>query len=201
MQNELVINKEQQRKGRIIFLMITIFFVVPILVVVLMFKFNWRPTGQSVGELVQPARLLITPSTLKDNNNNSQTSFWGDKWNMVYIAKQCDKACIDRVHDMRQIHISTYKDIFRVQSVLITQQQDVSSLQAQYPQLIIINQSVQDIENLATQFNIHDEDALLANRVYFVDPLGHMMMSYTSNIEAAYIRKDLTRLLKFSWAG
>jgi hypothetical protein len=60
---------------------------------------------------------------------------------------------------------------------------------------------VQDIENLATQFNIHDEDALLANRVYFVDPLGHMMMSYTSNIEAAYIRKDLTRLLKFSWAG
>jgi hypothetical protein len=201
MQNELVIDKEQQRKGRIIFLMITIFFVVPILVVVLMFKFNWRPTGQSVGELVQPARLLITPSTLKDNNNNSQTSFWGDKWNMVYIAKQCDKACIDRVHDMRQIHISTYKDIFRVQSVLITQQQDVSSLQAQYPQLIIINQSVQDIENLATQFNIHDEDALLANRVYFVDPLGHMMMSYTSNIEAAYIRKDLTRLLKFSWAG
>jgi hypothetical protein len=201
MQNELVIDKEQQRKGRIIFLMITIFFVVPILVVVLMFKFNWRPTGQSVGELVQPARLLITPSTLKDNNNNSQTSFWGDKWNMVYVAKQCDKACIDRVHDMRQIHISTYKDIFRVQSVLITQQQDVSSLQAQYPQLIIINQSVQDIENLATQFNIHDEDALLANRVYFVDPLGHMMMSYTSNIEAAYIRKDLTRLLKFSWAG
>jgi hypothetical protein len=201
MQNELVIDKEQQRKGRIIFLMITIFFVVPILVVVLMFKFNWRPTGQSVGELVQPARLLITPSTLKDNNNNSQTSFWGDKWNMVYVAKQCDKACIDRVHDMRQIHISTYKDIFRVQSVLITQQQDVSSIQAQYPQLIIINQSVQDIENLATQFNIHDEDALLANRVYFVDPLGHMMMSYTSNIEAAYIRKDLTRLLKFSWAG
>jgi hypothetical protein len=201
MQNELVIDKEQQRKGRIIFLMITIFFVVPILVVVLMFKFNWRPTGQSVGELVQPARLLITPSTLKDNNNNSQTSFWGDKWNMVYIAKQCDKACIDRVHDMRQIHISTYKDIFRVQSVLITQQQDVSSIQAQYPQLIIVNQSVQDIENLATQFNIHDEDALLANRVYFVDPLGHIMMSYTSNIEAAYIRKDLTRLLKFSWAG
>ncbi len=201
MQNELVIDKEQQRKGRIIFLMITIFFVVPILVVVLMFKFNWRPTGQSVGELVQPARLLITPSTLKDNNNNSQTSFWGDKWNMVYVAKQCDKACVDRVHDMRQIHISTYKDIFRVQSVLITQQQDVSSLQAQYPQLIIINQSVQDIENLATQFNLHDEDALLANRVYFVDPLGHMMMSYTSNIEAAYIRKDLTRLLKFSWAG
>ncbi|MFA6041804.1 MAG: hypothetical protein WC733_09910, partial [Methylophilus sp.] len=139
MQNELVIDKEQQRKGRIIFLMITIFFVVPILVVVLMFKFNWRPTGQSVGELVQPARLLITPSTLKDNNNNSQTSFWGDKWNMVYVAKQCDKACIDRVHDMRQIHISTYKDIFRVQSVLITQQQDVSSIQAQYPQLIIIN--------------------------------------------------------------
>jgi hypothetical protein len=201
MQNELVIDKEQQRKGRLIFLMIAIFFIVPIFVVVLMFKFDWRPTGQSVGELVQPARLLITPATLKDNHNHSQTSFWGDKWNMVYVAKQCDKACIDRVHDMRQIHISTYKDIFRVQSVLITQQQDVSSIQNQYPQLIIINQSEQDVANLATQFNIGDAEALLDNRVYFVDPLGHIMMSYTPKIEAAYIRKDLTRLLKFSWAG
>jgi hypothetical protein len=201
MQSELGINKEQQRKGRIIFLMIAIFFVVPILVVVLMFKFNWKPTGHSVGELVQPARLVITPATLKDNNGHPQTNFWGDKWNMVVVANQCEKACLDRLHDIRQIHVSTYKEIFRVQRVLITQQQDVANIQKLYPDMMIINQSVHDIENLATQFNIHGEDALYANRVYFVDPLGHIMMSYTPNIEAAYIRKDLMRLLKFSWAG
>lgn len=201
MQNELGINKEQQRKGRIIFLMIAIFFVVPIIVVILMFKFNWKPTGQSAGELVRPARLLITPATLKDSHNHIQTRFWGDKWNMVFVANQCEKVCLDRLHDMRQIHVSTYKEIFRVQRILITQQQDVTDIQKLYPDMMIINQSVHDIENLATQFNIREEDALYANRVYFVDPLGHIMMSYTPNIQAAYVRKDLMRLLKFSWAG
>ncbi|MGZ8271367.1 MAG: SCO family protein [Methylophilus sp.] len=201
MQSELEINKKQQRKGRIIFLMIAIFFVVPIFVVILMFKFNWKPTGQSAGELLRPARLLITPATLKDNHNHAQTSFWGDKWSMVFVANQCEKVCSERLHDMRQIHVSTYKEIFRVQRVLITQQQDVTDIQKLYPDMMIINQSVHDIENLATQFNIRGENALYANRVYFVDPLGHIMMSYTPNIKAAYVRKDLMRLLKFSWAG
>jgi hypothetical protein len=201
MQNEMELNKQQQRKGRIIFLMIAIFFAVPILVVILMFKFNWKPTGKSVGELVQPPRLLVTPSTLRDNKNNLQTKFWDDKWNIVFVANRCEKTCMDRLHDIRQIHVSTYKDIFRVQRVLITEQLDVGDIQKQYPKLIIINQSSQDIENFSTQFNINNESALAANRVYFVDPLGHLMMSYPLKTKAADIRKDLVRLLKYSWAG
>jgi cytochrome oxidase Cu insertion factor (SCO1/SenC/PrrC family) len=201
MQNELEINKEEQRKGRMVFLMIAVFFTIPILVVVLMFKFNWKPTGQSIGELVKPPRLIITPSTLMDNKNNAQTNFWGDKWNIVFVANRCEKVCMDRLHDIRQIHVSTYKEIFRVQRVLITEQADVTNIQEKYPKLIIINQSTQDIASLATQFNINGEDALSSNRVYFVDPLGHIMMSYPLNTEAADIRKDLMRLLKFSWAG
>jgi hypothetical protein len=201
MQNEFEINIEQQRKGRIIFLMIAIFFAVPILVVILMFKFNWKPTGKSVGELVQPPRLLVTPSTLRDHENNLQTKFWEDKWNIVFVANRCEKTCMDRLYDIRQIHVSTYKDIFRVQRVLITPQLDVESIQRQYPKLIIINQSPQDIEDFSTQFNMNNESALNANRVYFVDPLGHVMMSYPLNTKAADIRKDLVRLLKYSWAG
>jgi hypothetical protein len=201
MQNEFEINIEQQRKGRIIFLMIAIFFAVPILVVILMFKFNWKPTGKSVGELVQPPRLLVTPSTLRDHENNLQTKFWEDKWNIVFVANRCEKTCMDRLYDIRQIHVSTYKDIFRVQRVLITPQLDVESIQKQYPKLIIINQSPQDIEDFSTQFNMNNESALNANRVYFVDPLGHVMMSYPLNTKAADIRKDLVRLLKYSWAG
>jgi cytochrome oxidase Cu insertion factor (SCO1/SenC/PrrC family) len=201
MQNELEINKEEQRKGRMVFLMIAVFFTIPILVVVLMFKFNWKPTGQSIGELVKPPRLIITPSTLMDNKNNVQTNFWGDKWNIVFLANRCESACMERLHDIRQIHVSTYKEIFRVQRVLITEQADVTNIQEKYPKLIIINQSTQDIASLATQFNINGEDALSSNRVYFVDPLGHIMMSYPLNTEAADIRKDLMRLLKFSWAG
>lgn len=201
MQTEFNIDTAQQRRGRMIFIMMAIFFIVPIVVVVMMIKFDWRPGGQSLGELVQPPRLLQTSPNLLDNKGNAQTAFWGDKWNMVLVAEACETACLSKLHDMRQIHVSTYKDIIRVQRVLITHQADVNKLVEMYPDMMIINGSAEGVSQLATQFNIKDENALLTNRIYFVDPLGHIMMSYPVTTPAANIRKDLVRLLKFSWAG
>lgn len=201
MQNEVKIDVEQQRRGRMIFLMMAIFFIVPIVVVVTMIKMDWRPGGQSLGELVQPARLLSADAQLLDVKGAAQPKFWGDKWNMVFVANTCEQVCLNKLHDMRQIHVSTYKDIIRVQRVLITHQADISAIQTMYPDMLILNQPTGSIDALAEQFNIQAEDARIANRIYFVDPLGHLMMSYTPATPAANIRKDLVRLLKFSWAG
>lgn len=201
MQNEVKIEAAQQRRGRMIFLMMAIFFIVPIVVVVAMIKMDWRPGGQSMGELVQPARLLNADPHLMDSKGNAQSKFWGDKWNVVFVAKTCEQVCLNKLHDMRQIHVSTYKDIIRVQRVLITHQADISAIQTMYPDMLILNQPTGSIDALAEQFNIQAEDARIANRIYFVDPLGHLMMSYPQATPAANIRKDLVRLLKFSWAG
>ena len=201
MQNELNIDEAQQRRGRMIFIMMAIFFTVPIVIVVLMIKYDWRPGGQSLGELVQPARLIQTDTQLLDRKGAQQAKFWGDKWNIVLVAEHCEATCLSKLHDMRQIHVSTYKDIMRVQRVLITHQTDVTQLEAMYPDMMILNSSAESIRSLAQQFNIKDENALLTNRIYFVDPLGHIMMSYPATTPAANIRKDLVRLLKFSWAG
>jgi hypothetical protein len=201
MQNELNIDGEQQRRGRMIFIMMAIFFTVPIVIVVLMIKYDWRPGGQSLGELVQPPRLIQTDSQLLDRKSAQQSKFWGDKWNIVLVAERCEATCLSKLHDMRQIHVSTYKDIMRVQRVLITHQTDVTQLESMYPDMMILNSSAESISSLAQQFNIKDENALLTNRIYFVDPLGHIMMSYPAMTTAANIRKDLVRLLKFSWAG
>jgi cytochrome oxidase Cu insertion factor (SCO1/SenC/PrrC family) len=201
MQNEIKIDVAQQRRGRMIFIMMAIFFIVPIVVVVAMIKYDWRPGGKSQGELVQPPRLIQTNSSLVDIAGTQQSKFWGDKWNMVFVAKECDTVCESKLHDMRQIHVSTYKDIIRVQRVLITHQSDVTKLVEMYPDMMILNRSAESIDGLAQQFNIQNENALLANRVYFVDPLGHIMMSYPVTTPATSIRKDLVRLLKFSWAG
>lgn len=201
MQNELSIDVSQQRRGRMIFIMMAIFFIVPIVVVVMMIKFDWRPGGQSMGELIQPPRLIQSPSNLVDNKGQSQPKFWGDKWNMVLVSSNCDAVCMGKLHDMRQIHVSTYKDIIRVQRVFITHQTDVSRFVEMYPDMLILNGPTDSVDALATQFNIKEENALQSNRIYFVDPLGHIMMSYPQATPAADIRKDLVRLLKFSWAG
>ena len=195
------IDSKKQRKGRAIFLMMLTFFVVPIIAVILMFKFNFKPTGESRGELITPPKLIQTTKTLQDNNGKDSHEFWVEKWNMVYVTDTCEAACMKKLTDMRQIHVSLYKDIPRTQRVLITNAQDLSKIKKDFPDLTVINQPATDIKALSAQFDLKGENALQSNRLYLVDPLGHMMMSYPANADPADIRKDLARLLRYSWAA
>ena len=70
-----------------------------------------------------------------------------------------------------------------------------------FPDLFIINQPVNEVVNLSKQFQLKDEIVMASNRLYIVDPLGHLMMSYQSPVPLADVRKDLIRLLRYSWAG
>ena len=64
-----------------------IFFVVPLLVVFLMYKYNWMPSGTSVGELVKPARLMRDVSQLKNDAGSSlPNTFWKERWSIVYAV-------------------------------------------------------------------------------------------------------------------
>lgn len=200
---QLDLNAEQQRKGRLVVISMVIFFLVPIFVVVLMYKFNWKPaTGVSLGELVTPARLIAMPNNLKDNNNQAVTAdFWKDKWSIVYIAAKCEQTCEAKLHDMRQIHVSLYKEMPRAQRVLVTEQLENAKYKAMYPELFIIDKPANSLADLTTQFNIGAESAVNSDRIYLVDPLGHIMMSYPSSALAKDIRKDISQLLRYSWAG
>lgn len=200
--NKQLTELEQQRKGRLVFIAMLIFFIVPIIVVMMMYKFNWMPSGASVGELVRPARLLSISRELKNNQGATLPShFWQERWSIVYVAAECQKPCLDKLHDMRQLHVSFYKDMPRVQRVLITTTADTLSIKRDYPDLIVINQPVDHITEFSQQFQMHNENVFSSNRLYVVDPLGHLMMSYDDKLSLAAVRKDLIRLLKFSWAG
>jgi hypothetical protein len=200
--NKQLTELEKQRKGRLVFIAMLIFFIVPLIVVMMMYKFNWMPSGASVGELVRPARLLNISRELKNNQGIALPSqFWMERWSIVYIAGECQKPCLDKLHDMRQLHVSLYKDMPRVQRVLITKTLDTLSIKRDYPDLIVINQPVDYISGFSQQFQMHNENVFSSNRLYVVAPLGHLMMSYDSKLSLAAVRKDLIRLLKFSWTG
>lgn len=203
MQNDQQLSElEMQRKGRKVFLLMLVFFIVPIIVVIMMYKLNWKPSGASIGELVSPARLLNSSKELKSNEGLVlPAKFWKEKWSVVYVAADCEKACLDKLHDMRQLHVSLYKDIDRAQRVLITTSQDVANIKRDYPDLIVINQPTANVLNFVRQFQIDGENTVSSNRLYLVDPLGHLMMSYQSKVPLADVRKDITRLLRYSWAG
>lgn len=193
---------DMQRKGRRVFVYMIIFFVVPIIVVALMYQLNWKPAGVSLGELVTPPRLLGSSLELKTNDAVALSPvFWKERWSIVYVADNCEQVCLDKLHAMRQLHASLYKDIGRAQRVLITSNQDVAAIKQDYPGLIIINQPEVAVASLVQQFQLDGENIKTSHRLYLVDPLGHLMMSYQASVPLSDVRKDVARLLRYSWAG
>lgn len=193
---------EMQRKGRKVFMLLVVFFIVPIFVVILMYKFNWKPIGKSLGELVNPPHLISSSTELTDNKELTLSDqFWKKKWSIVYVANECGQTCLDKLRNLRQLHVSLYKDIERAQRILITNTQDVAKIQQDYPDLIIINKPQASVLNLAKEFQINTENPMASNRIYLVDSLGYLMMSYPQTTPLADVRKDVTRLLRYSWAG
>jgi hypothetical protein len=192
----------RQGRGRLMLISMLIFFVTPILVVIAMYKLDWRPQGNSVGELVVPARLLNMQHTLLLSDGKLvPANIWKDKWSMLYVAGDCAEQCNRKLHVMRQLHVSLYKEIPRMQRVLITTSQDVTAFNKAYPELLIMNQPVVEISALSEQFQVNNEPAMSSDRIYLIDPLGHLMMSFAPDTDPALIRKDITRLMKYSWAG
>lgn len=192
----------QQRRGRLILLCMLIFFITPIIAVVAMYKLDWRPKGESIGELVTPAKALTMQQPLVSSDGNvASINLLKDKWSMVYMTADCDAQCKDKLHQMRQLHVSLYKEIPRMQRLLFTTVSDVTEIKQNYPDLLILNQPKTDIISFSEQFNIHNETSMTAGRIYLIDPLGHLIMSYSASTSPARVRKDITRLMKYSWTG
>lgn len=191
-----------QPRGRWMLLWLFIFFAAPLIMVTLMYQLDWHPAGSSRGEMLSPPRLLAMPAAMLESGAQPVAAdFWKERWSMVYIADQCDERCSKRLYDMRQIHASLAKNVNRVQRVLITQQTDVASIRQRYPDLVILQPSTAALPELTQQFDLADAPAGNAARVYVVDPLAYLMMSYPASIPASDIRKDLGRLLAYAWAG
>ena len=197
--------KSQQTKGRIVLIALVVFFAAPLFVVMAMYRFDWHPKGQSYGDLIEPVVPIKLTETFKDVKTLDTTveskMLWHDKWSAVILAEKCEAACQKRFHDARQIHASLEKDMNRLQRILITKQQDLADLQKQYPDLVILNQPTADVAALAKQFDVDGVSAYTSDRVYMVDPLGNLMLSYSNNVKPVEMRKDWVRLLKYSWAG
>ena len=199
------LEKQKQTKGRLFLLAMVIFFAAPIVVVIAMYRFDWHPKGQSYGELIEPVLPIKLTAAFQDVKTTDRTvlskMLWHEKWSAIILADQCEATCQTRLHDARQIHASLEKDMNRLQRVLITNQQDMADLQKQYPDLIILNQPSADVAALAKQFDLNGVSAYKSQRVYMVDPLGNLMLSYSKDVKPVEMRKDWVRLLKYSWAG
>jgi len=165
---------------------------------------SWHPGGHvNAGDLVQPARPLPSLSLPLWGSGTTDPNFLKRKWTFLYVAAgPCAEACRTRLYDTRQVRLALDRDMDRVQRVLVADPDccDARWLHEQHPDLITVRAGAAAAPLLALLPG-QDSTAAAAPRVYLVDPLGNLMMSYASDAKAKGMLEDMKRLLRLSSIG
>jgi len=194
-------------KHTLIILLVALF-ALPLILAYGLYWYGWRPGGTiNHGELVQPARPIADATLRTLEGRDIRFHDLRRKWVLVYFgSSQCGEACERNLYKMRQVRLAQGKDADRILRVfLVTDTHTLDRLRpklAQYPGMQVITGPAENVKTLAQQFALPAGSPLDGlERIYVVDPLGNLMMSYPAGADASGVRKDLVRLLKVSQIG
>jgi hypothetical protein len=161
----------------------------------------WHPGGRvNAGELVVPARPLPALALPLLAAGNTQPNFLKGKWTFLYVVTgPCAEVCRARLYDTRQVRLALDRDVDRVQRAFIADADccDAQFLHDQHPDLIAIRADAADASLLA----LLPGATGTAPRVYLIDPLGNLMMSYAADVKSKGMLEDMKRLLRLSSIG
>lgn len=143
------------------------------------------------GELISPVQPIDGFSLRNlDATDYDKHAFIGH-WSLLYVQPQpCQKACLMRIHNLRQLHIALGKDQRRLQRILLTYKVNPTlhqTLHQQYPQM---------------RYALYKrQQALSPGDIYLCDPEGNVMMRYLPGASIDDIYADIEHLLKASQIG
>lgn len=190
-----------------LWLLIAIFFVPLVIAFVMYYGFSgWRPSGSTnLGDLIDPPRPIQTSTLLSPQDQPIEGDIFQGKWTLVYIGTgDCDARCREALTLMRQTRLALNDDAQRVRRVFLATADccDIEYLRTEHDGLITARaDEASDRELLATFPRYDDIPVETAGRIYIVDPLGNLMMSYAPDAPDKALLEDLEKLLKLSHIG
>lgn len=196
------------RRGRRQLLGLAALFFVPLAVAFWMYygPVDWRPSGDaSKGDLVDPARPLPELSLPTMDGPPTDPAFLRGRWTMLYVGDgRCDERCRRALYLMRQSRIALNKDMDRVQRVFLVTGHccDRAFLPQEHPDLLVARaEGAAAAPLLAPLPEYEGLPAAVAGRIYLVDPLGNLLMSYPPGGPDKALLTDLKKLLRLSHIG
>lgn len=180
---------------------VMISFISPVVLAYFIFYFVDVTSFTNKGEIFTPVIHIETLGLKDDKNTLIPKSELTYKWRIYsFVSSSCDESCVKRLHDVRQIHIRLGKNSHRLIQVIVhlenADQALIELIKTEYPNVLNLYGDKATITNA-----IKNNARLLDNEIYFVDPMGHMMMRFTEDQPIDDIRFDLRKLLKASQIG
>lgn len=196
------------RRGRRQLVALAALFFVPLAIAFWLYygPATWRPSGgTNKGELVDPARPLPEISLPTADGARTATTFLRGKWTMLYVGDgACDARCRKALYLMRQSRIALNKDMDRIQRVFLVTGHccDRAFLAQEHPDLVVALLEGPDAASLLAPFPVYSDGPVgTAGRIYLVDPLGNLLMSYPAGAPDKALLTDMKKLLRLSHIG
>jgi hypothetical protein len=198
------------------FIALAFLFFAPVAVAfILYYGIGWSPGGRvNHGELVVPPVPLPELALPRADGPRpdaasgalpavTSPSFLKGKWTLLYLgAGGCSAGCRTDLYNTRQVRAALGADRERVQRVFLAEGAccDLEWLHAQQPDLITV-QAGATAAPLTAILEHAGHSPARAERVYLIDPLGNLMMSYAADARPKGMLEDLKKLLRLSHVG
>jgi len=218
-----MIQQGKRKHPTYVILIISLLFLIPLLMALILYIENITLGKNTTnhGQLIIPpfpitkldlynskGQLLKNQSK---NNTNEEASpnknRTNGKWLMLYLyPTSCEQKCEQGLYKMRQIRLATGKNRDRLERAILTYSDTPSDaklknlLSTRYKGTRHLMVSRQHFEN-TIQTHVHAAYANKKGALFIADPLGNILMVYTSNAKPKGIFKDIQRLLKVSQIG
>ena len=204
------VEEARRRRGRRQLLVLAAIFFVPLAVAFWLYygPGEWRPVGgTNQGDLIDPAVPLEDVELVRaDGTRIRSHELLRGKWTMAYLGPgHCNERCRRALYLSRQSRIALNKDMDRVQRVFLVTDSccDRDFLKAEHPDLVVVTPG-DDVawRTLLGQFPaLGDTTAREAGRLWVVDPLGNLVLSYSERSPDKALLTDVRKLLRLSHIG
>lgn len=203
-------SKKSSMDPRLTLILMVLAFVVPVGMAIVLHSIgdgyktavttNW-------GNLITPVRPIANFSTTTIDEKQFDREMLNGKWTLFYIdSAGCNESCFNNLYTIRQSRLGMGGEKDRVQRVMLLlndgNNQQLDKIASEHVGMNIIRLDKVTMAEVMKNFEFEGlADAEKAQRIYFIDPLGNLMMHYESDISPRGVVKDLERLLKYSRIG
>lgn len=194
------------RKQRLQLIGLAALFIAPMLISYVAWKMMQSDgvwSTSNAGQLIRPAVPLDEFELPSAEGAALNLRSLRPKWTYVTLATSgCDENCRKDLYNIRQLRTSVNKDIDRVQRLLVVptkpDEEFSKFLKSEHPDLIVAIDAGDG--PLLSQF-VKAGVATDGSRIYLLDPLANLMMSYSREVPWKGMFKDIRKLLKTSQIG
>ena len=185
-----------KRSNWIIYVLVAMFFGPLLVSWAWFFYFKDISTANTVnqGELITPARRILTAGLLNTDTLPPADGLFTEKWTILLVGRNaCDANCENMLYQTRQVWIRLGKESHRVIRVFaggVKQSPDI--LTSQHQDALYLYAERIFFEQLQSNADLE---------VFLIDPRGFLVLRYNTPLNPASLYKDLSRLLKYSKIG